>query len=87
VVEVEEAKMVNPTLTVPEYAKYSNSTGAKVRTLCESGIIPAYKTDGGQWRILVKGDSVPREVHERALEEIAYLKAKLKSLKAVLESI
>jgi len=87
VVKVEEVKMATPILTTTEYAKLSGMTVTQVKNLCSQGILPAVKTNGGQWRIKMYKDSVPREVHEKALEEIAYLKAKLKSMKAILENV
>lgn len=84
---MEEVKMAIPILTISKYAKESGLTPAQVRTLCESGILQAYKTEGGQWRIKVINDSVPREIHEKALQRISFLETKLKSMKAILENV
>lgn len=84
---MEEVKIAVPILTVSEYARQTKSTADKIRTLCDDGILPAYKTSGGQWRILVNSESVPRDVHEKALQKISFLEGKLKSLKAILENV
>lgn len=80
---MEEVKKARQTATVPEYARMSDSTPKKVRTLCESGILPAYKTNGGQWRIFVNDSGVSWETYKKALERISYLETKLKSMKAI----
>lgn len=84
---MEEVKTATLLLTIPEFAKQTKSTYAKVKASCESGILPAYKTNGGQWRILVNGESVPRKEYEKVLQENSFLKGKLKSLKAILENV
>lgn len=84
---MEDVKMAVPILTIPEYAKQTRSTYSKVKASCESGVLPAYKTQGGQWRILVKDSGVPWEIYEKALQRISFLEAKLKSMKAILENV
>jgi len=83
---MEDVEITTQVLTIPDYAKQTDSTYRKVRTLCEAGILPAYKTDGGQWRILVNNNYVSREIYERALMEISRLSAKLKSIEAILKN-
>ena len=78
--------MAAQVLTVSEDARQSNSTYRKVKTLCEDGILPAYRTKGGHWRIFVRDNFVSREAYEEALREISNLKSKLKSVSSISEN-
>lgn len=84
---MEDVKMAMPVLTVPEYAKQSGMTTKKVRTLCEQGIIPADRTDKGHWRIKAVNECVSYKTYEKALDEIARLSAKLKSIETILKNV
>lgn len=84
---MEEVKIAVPIMTISQYAKHTELSRAMVKTLCENNILPAYKTEGGHWRIKVFNNSVSQEEYEKVLQENAFLKSKLKSLKAILENI
>lgn len=58
---MEDVKIATRVFTISEYAKLSDSTYRRVKTLCESGILPAYRTKGGHWRILVRENFVLNE--------------------------
>ena len=74
-------------ITVSQYAKMVGMSQSTVRSRCEQGLIPAFKTDGGHWRIkkpLLK-DSVSIEEYEKVVSENAELKSMIRSISKIAE--
>ena len=68
-------------LTPAQYGKKYGMGEAAVRARCEQGLINAYRTEGGHWKIRdYPNDVVDRKVYENLLTEHAKLKVKLESI-------
>lgn len=84
---MEDTKITSYVTTISKYAKQSGLSNQQVKTLCEQQCLPSFKTEGGHWRIIINQDSVSIDEYQKVLQENLFLKAKIKNLKAVLESI
>ena len=84
---MEEVKVATQTMKISDYAKVAELSVAQVRNLCRQGLLPSFQSDGGHWWVIINRDSVPREIHEKALQRISYLEAKFKSMKSILENV
>ncbi len=74
-------------LTTAEAGVLFGTSGQVERKRCEQGLREAYRTDGGQWRVLIRPDDViSREEAEALRNENATLKAKLDAAQRVLAS-
>jgi len=69
-------------LTPAKYGKLHNPplTGAAVVNRCKQGLLDAYQTEGGRWKIKIpKGDAVSRDEYDKVVRENIELKAKIEA--------
>lgn len=76
-----------PKYVSPEQYSEMTSTGeksklgpARIKELCEDGILPHVKTRGGQYRIKIYEDAVPIEEHEKLKKRCYELETALKTI-------
>jgi len=74
-------------LTTEQAGKVIGISGQAMRRRCEQGLVDAYRTDGGQWRVKFRpNDVMASEEAETLRKENAELRAKLEAAQRVLTS-
>ena len=72
-------------LTPAQYVEKHGLGEAAVRSRCKQGILNAYRTDGGHWKIRdYLNEVVDRAAFEALLSENIELKAKIETIKKAL---
>ena len=72
-------------LTTEQAGKLVGISGQAMRRRCEEGLVDAYKTSGGQWRVKFRpNDVMPRGEAEALRRENEQLKTKLEAVLQVL---